>query len=329
MKNDILYVMVKMKTINQLDIIGHCRRYGLTLWQCPQFLFLIMGLFVIFVAVASYIIGTQFIEEPEIVAFVVLILSAVLFTLAVLIVRSFERLAEASRMKTEFVSIVSHQLRAPLSNMKWAMEYIFSGRLGKVEAQQITYLKIIKENNDRMRELVEDLLMVSRIEQNRLPQDKQEFSLREMIEKKVALLSPYLRATNTKIETSFSVDGGLVFSDPSQVGIILDNLIDNAIRYSEDKGSVGIKTETKDNFVYCEIKDDGVGIPVADQRYIFEKFFRSENALKKETQGSGLGLYIAKAIVERAGGKIGFSSQEEQGSVFWFTIPIYKQDKKS
>ena len=321
--------MTKMKTINQLDIIGHCRRYGLTLWQCPQFLFLIMGLFVIFVAVASYIIGTQFIEEPEVVAVVVLILSAVLFTLAVLIVRSFERLAEASRMKTEFVNIVSHQLRAPLSNMKWAMEYIFSGRLGKVEAQQIAYLKIIKENNDRMRELVEDLLMVSRIEQNRLPQDRQIFSLGETIKKKVTLLAPYLRATNTRVETDFNVGEDLVFADLSQVGIVLDNLIDNAIRYSKDKGSVEIKTEIRDNFIYCEIKDDGVGIPIADRRYIFEKFFRSENALKKETQGSGLGLYIARAIIERAGGKIGFSSEEEQGSVFWFMIPMYNNRNKS
>jgi signal transduction histidine kinase len=321
--------MAKEKFFNQLNIVSHCRRNELTLWQCPQFLFLTMGLFVIFVAIASYVIGTRFIEEPEIVAVTVLILTAVLFTLAVLVVRSFERLAEASRMKTEFVSIVSHQLRAPLSNMKWAMEYIFSGRLGKVDAQQLMYFKIIKENNDRMRELVEDLLMVSRIEQNRLPQNKQVFSLREMIEKKATLLLPYLRATNTKIETDFKTGEDLVFVDPSQIGIVLDNLIDNAIRYSKEKGEIRIRTEQSNNFIRCEIEDDGVGIPAVDQRYIFEKFFRSENALKKETQGSGLGLYIAKAIIERAGGKIGFSSQEEQGSIFWFIIPKYSGQNKS
>ncbi len=309
------------KSINQLDVVGHCRQYGLTLWQCPQFLFLIMGLFVILVTIASYIIGTQFIEEPEVVAVTVLILSAVLFTLAVLVVRSFERLAEASRMKTEFVNIVSHQLRAPLSNMKWAMEFILSGRLGRVDGQQLAYFKIIKENNDRMRELIEDLLMVSRIEQNRLSSEKQAFSLGNSVRKKAELLLPFLKATNTEINIELAGDNDIIFADPAQIGIVLDNLIDNAIRYSKEKGKIDIKIEPRNDLVRCEIKDSGVGIPTDDQRYIFEKFFRSENALKKETHGSGLGLYIAKAIIDQAGGKIGFTSEEKKGSVFWFTVP--------
>jgi len=320
--------MKEKNIISQLNIANHCRRYGLTLWQCPQFLFLVMGIFVILVAISSYAIGTRFIEDPEIVAVIVLILSAILFTIAVFIVRSFERLAEASRMKTEFVNIVSHQLRAPLSNMKWALEYIFSGRLGRVEPSLVTYLKIIKENNDRMRELVENLLIVSRIEQNRLPQNKERFSLNEMIIKKIALLAPYLRATNTEIITNLTANDHSIFLDSSQIGIVLDNLIDNAIRYSKEKGIITIKTELRDGHMHCEVKDGGVGIPLADHRYVFEKFFRSENALKKETQGSGLGLYISKAIIERAGGKIGFSSQEGSGSVFWFTIPALAFERR-
>ena len=112
--------------------------------------------------------------------------------------------------------------------------------------------------------------------------------------------------------------------DPSQIKLVLETLLDNAIRYSKEKGKVNIKLIKENNDLYFEIKDNGVGIPIKDQKYIFQKFFRSGNALRHKTEGSGLGLFISRSIIKKLGGKIKFNSEEGMGSTFWFTIPINK-----
>jgi len=113
-----------------------------------------------------------------------------------------------------------------------------------------------------------------------------------------------------------------IFADPSQIKLLVDNLLNNAIRYTRGKGKVAIWLSRAKNNLYFRIKDNGVGIPVNDRKYIFQKFFRAQNALRQQTLGSGLGLYIAKCVAESSGGKIGFESEEEKGSTFWFTVPI-------
>src|SRR4030042_66909 len=128
--------MAKKETISQFNIVAHCRKYGLSLWQCPQFLFLIMGLIIISSILISYFIGSHYIDDPYTVALLVLLIAAVLFIIAVIITRSFEMLAEANRMKSEFVSVVSHQLRSPLSNLKWVTDFLLSGRLSSVSEKQ-------------------------------------------------------------------------------------------------------------------------------------------------------------------------------------------------
>ncbi len=125
--------------LNQLNIVGQCKKHGLSLWQCPQFLFFLMGLIIICSTLITYIVGARYIEEPEWVALIAILITLLLFIIAVVITRSFERLAEASRMKSEFVNVVSHQLRSPLSNLKWTIELLMSGRLGKIEKDQIEY----------------------------------------------------------------------------------------------------------------------------------------------------------------------------------------------
>ncbi|MDP2864421.1 MAG: HAMP domain-containing sensor histidine kinase [bacterium] len=310
------------KVLAQLNIFAQCRRYGLSIWQCPQFLFLIMGVVIIGTAVITYAIGTRYVEDPALIALIILLLTTILFIIAFIITQGFERLAEANRMKSEFISVVSHQLRSPLSNLRWAIELLMSGRLGKIEKKQTEYFKILKENSGRMMELISDLLTVSRIEQRTLPLKKQEFSLENLIKDLILEFKPFIQSSN--IEVKFKGEENLpkILADPSQIRLVAENLLDNATRYIKDKGEVGIKLEKKRGNLYFEITDSGVGIPKEDKKYIFQKFFRSENVLKYQTQGSGLGLYITKAIIEKSGGKIGFSSQEGVGSTFWFTLPI-------
>jgi len=308
--------------LSQLNILAQCKRYGLSLWQCPQFLFLIMGIIIIGSTLTAYAIGTRYIEEPELVALIILLITAILFIIAVIITRSFERLAEASRMKSEFISVVSHQLRSPLSNLRWAIELLMSGRLGKIEEKQTEYFRILKENSGRMGELVSDLLIVSRIETATLPQKRKEISLEDLIKKLISEFEPFAQASNVEIEFKSEENLPKILADPSQIRLVVENLLDNAVRYIKDRGKVKMLLSRRGQNLYFEIEDNGVGIPKEDQKYIFQKFFRSENILRYQTQGSGLGLYISKAIIERSGGKIGFKSQEGVGSTFWFTLPI-------
>jgi signal transduction histidine kinase len=311
-----------MKVLEQLNIPKQCKKYGLSLWQCPSFLFLIMGIIIGLVSILSYAIGTRYIEEPRIVALIVLIVAAILLTLATLITNSFEKLAEANRMKSEFISIVSHQLRAPLSNLAWTLELLMSGRFGKIEPEQVEYFKILKENSDRMRDLVRDLLIVSKIESAKLSLKKEEFSLEELTKEIIKEFEPFAKASNCQVEFFPEENLPKILGDRYQIRQVIENLLDNAIRYTKGEGKVKIRIMKEKKFIHFEIEDNGVGIPKEDQKFIFQKFFRASNVLRYKTQGTGLGLYISKAIIERSGGKIGFKSQEGVGTTFWFKLPI-------
>lgn len=273
-------------------------------------------------AITTYAIGTRYIEDPITVALIILCLTAVLFIIAFIIIQGFEKLAEANKMKSEFISVVSHQLRSPLSNLRWAIELLMSGKLCKINEKEVEYFKILKENVSRMGEMVSDLLTVSRIEQRKLPLKKEEVSLEALIRDLILVFKPWTTASN--IEVNFQAEKKLpkVLADPSQIRLVVENLLDNAIRYIKDRGEVKIRLLNNGKNLYFEIEDNGVGIPKEDQKYIFQKFFRSGNVARYQTQGSGLGLYIAKAIAEKSGGKIGFHSEEGKGSTFWFTLPI-------
>ncbi len=309
--------------LEQINIRAHCKRYSLSLWQCPQFLFLLMGAVIIVTAITTYIIGTRYITNPDTVSLIVLVITVILFILTFSITRSLEGLAEANHLKSEFISIVSHQLRAPLSNSKWALELLTSGRCGNFEGKQEEYMKILTDNTKRMGELVSSLLMVSRIEQGRLPLLKSEFSLGDLAEEVISEFKPVASSSNIEI-TLKVVKAPLpkAFGDSAQLKLVAENFIDNAVRYTKGEGKVEVVIEKKGKSLLFSVKDGGVGVPKEDQKHIFQKFFRSSNVLKYQTQGSGLGLYIAKSIVEKSKGRIGFKSEENKGSTFWFTIPI-------
>jgi len=314
-------VVIK-KFLKHLNIFAQSRESGVSIWQYPQFLFLVMGIMTIVSILTAYAIGIRYVAEPEVVVLIVLILSAILLMITFAITQSFERLIEANRMKSEFVSIVSHQLRSPLSNLKWALELLMSGRLGNIEAPQLEYFRILKDSSARMRELVRDLLIVSRIEQGKLPLQTVEVSLPPLIKDLILEFTPLAEASNVAIK--FEPDSSLpnVLADPFKIKLVVENFLDNAIRYIKGNGKVGIKLSREDHFLHFQIRDNGVGIPKEDQKYIFKKFFRSSNALKRQTQGTGLGLYIAKSIIERSKGKIWFQSKEDKGTILHFTLPI-------
>jgi signal transduction histidine kinase len=197
--------------------------------------------------------------------------------------------------------------------------------MGQIEKEQLEYFKILKENTDRMLSLISDLLMVSKIQSADLPLEKETFSLKERISQMVEEFKAFSRASNVEIEIEAEKDMPKVFGDPKKIDLVVENLIDNAIRYTSDGGKISLRLSTKKNKVLFEIEDEGVGIPKEDQKYIFQKFFRASNASKERTDGSGLGLYIVKSIVEKSGGKIWFDSKEGEGTTFFFTLPTSKK----
>jgi len=311
--------------LKKLDFMAECRRYNLGFWQCPNSLFLIMGAIIIVAMILSYFIGIRFFE-PEVVIAIVSIVTIILLIIGHSLVNSFARIAEANRMKSEFVSIVSHQLRTPLSSLKWSLDLLRGKRLGNLNSKQTEYFDVIKDGTDRMIKLVNDLLNVNRIDQQRLEMRPKDFNLEDLIEQITRELSPIANANNVTINYKNSKKLPMVFADPDKIQMVIQNLIDNAVKYSKKEGGAIdlVVEEDRRNakMIRITVKDNGIGIPEMLQKQVFGKFFRGDNLIKQRVEGTGLGLFIAKGIVHLSGGQIDFESKENVGSTFWFTLPI-------
>lgn len=317
--------MLNFKQISdQLNFVKKCREYGINLWQCPSFLFIIMGLIIITSMLATYAIATIYVDEPEIVILIVLLATFFLLILGQIIISNFERLAKINKLKSEFVSVASHQLRAPLTSFRWALNFLINDS-GLPPEKQMEYLTVLKNNNDRMVKLVNDLLDVSKIEFNSIKLlFKQKISLVDTAKETIEDLAPLAKASNVTIELRAAPDLPKIKGDPEKIKTVFQNIIDNAIKYIKTKGEIWINIDKNNHFLKVSVGDTGVGIPKGQQKYIFQKFFRSDNVMKYQVIGTGLGLFIAKAMVEAHGGKIGFYSEEGKGSTFWFALPITK-----
>lgn len=314
----------KKKALQRLSPFSVCKQYRVPVWQCPQFLFFVMGLIIIGVIILTYFLATQQLDNPFLVALIVLVAGGVLLIINFIITNSFERMAQASRMKGELVSIVSHQLRAPLTNIRFSLDFLTSGKLGQVSQEQSEYHTILQENTKRMGDLVDNLLTVAKIEAGTFPLKKQPVSVVELTRGLTKKFKPYIAASNVRVVLDIQGKVQNVLADPLWLEQVVENLLDNAIRYTRGGGEIRIIIVQKGSKVNFEIKDQGVGIPKEEQGYIFEKFFRSGNVLRQETNGSGLGLHIVKRVVELFKGKIWFKSKEGEGTTFYFTLPIIK-----
>jgi len=309
--------------LSQFNIFAQCRKYKIPLWQCPQFLFTVMGLFIMISSIVFYAIGERYIFDPRMVALVVILVAIILLIIAFIITHSFENLAEANRMKTEFVNIVSHQLRAPLTNLRWATQFLLSKEFqDSDQSEKLDYFDIIKENGNRMEGLIDDLLTITRLKEGKLDSKRSSFALEDLIEEVMNEYKPFFEANNIKVDFSPAKDLPKSFASYPLIRIVLENLIGNAVNYSQGakKIDIGLKCQ-KDRIIFT-IKDRGMGIPQEDQKYIFEKFFRAKNAVRTEVLGTGLGLFIVKLILDGMNGKIWFSSKVGKGSVFNFSLAI-------
>lgn len=225
-----------------------------------------------------------------------------------------------NNIQDEFISTVSHELRTPLTSIRGFSQTLLNSWDKISDNDKKKFIKIIEEQSVRLIHLVENILSVSKINVER--QVLKEIDINTEIKKIVALFSQrrnIITQLNPKIPTSRL--------DEYKLQQILTNLIDNAIKYSEDTKPVTIVTGMAENNVYIQVKDEGVGIKEEDYQKIFQKFRRLENHLTSKTQGNGLGLYITKTLVENMGGTIGFTSSENKGTVFEVKFPFYNQEE--
>lgn len=313
--------MKKESIFQQLNIFAQCRKNEIPLKQCPQFLFLVMGIIIIALILSIHIIGAKHVIEPFLIILIIFFITTILFIVAFIVTHSFEKLAEASRMKTEFLNIVSHQLRTPLTSLIWTIDLLMEE---KDMTKKQEYFQILKKNSDRMQDLIKDLLMVSKITQGSFILRKKEVNFSIFIEDIVSQFDFFAQSSNIKISIQKQEKLPKVFIDSSQIKIVVENLIENAIRYSRKGGEIKIFLEKRGANIYFKVKDNGISIPEEDKKYIFKKFFRAKNVLEHQSKGSGLGLFISKLIIRALKGEIGFTSQENVGTTFWFTIPAFK-----
>jgi len=231
-------------------------------------------------------------------------------------------------MKFDFVTIASHQLRTPLSAMKWFLEMLIAGNAGKLTSRQREFLSEIYKSNERMIRLVNDLLIVSKITQKTFRLSSHPFIFEQMVASVIKEVKPIIQSAQITVVSKFDTSQRTcVNADEDKIRQVIRTLFDNAVRYMVDGGLIIVRVDYKNHHIAFEIQDTGVGIPSDERTKIFQQFFRGSNIVRMRTEGTGLGLFIAHAIVAASGGSISFTSQEGKGSTFRVALPISKKNQ--
>jgi len=240
------------------------------------------------------------------------------------VIRDRSREVELLRVKTEFVTVAAHQLRTPITELKWSLETLIKGDLGKLTDEQQQTASQAYKTAEHLIAMVDDFIDLAKIEEGKFGYEFEKSDLislvQEVLEQHESMAKDYsVRLIFYKPEEALP----LLLMDRRRIMLVLQNLIENAIKYNVKNGEVRVRVNwLKDKpYVEVSVEDTGVGIPAKDLPHIFSKFFRGENVRRIETGGSGLGLYISRNIIKRHGGDIWVKSAEKRGSTFSFVLP--------
>lgn len=238
---------------------------------------------------------------------------------------------EVDKAKTEFVSLASHQLRTPLSAINWYAEMLLAGDAGGVNEEQKKYLDEIYRGNQRMVELVNALLDVSRLELGTFSVEPKPTDVIELARSVIQEQLPQIHERQQQFLDHIAGDIPEMSVDPKLLRMVFQNLLSNAVKYTPKGGKVSFELSAdkgKQELSFC-VKDTGIGIPKDQQERIFNKLFRADNVKETDTDGTGLGLYIVNSIVQNADGRVWFESEEGKGTTFFVTLPLSGMKEKS
>lgn len=229
---------------------------------------------------------------------------------------------ELDRAKDEFISLVSHQLRTPLTAIRINGHILEDGMVGPLDPVQATHIRAMTNASIRMIELVDDILNISRVTLSRIKINAVPTDSNKLIEACIVEVVQFAESKGATIKFAPDMSLDLVPLDATMFGEILRNLISNAVRYvGVGNGVIEVKFEKERNGYLLSVSDNGIGIPKSDQAYVFDRFYRANNAVDNDSEGSGLGLYIVKLFTEAAGGNVRLESVEGKGTTFYVSFP--------
>jgi len=234
-----------------------------------------------------------------------------------------EQLKKANGNKSDIISITAHQLRTSLSALKWILKMFIDEDIGKLTNEQSEFIKKAYVSNERMLALVNDLLTLNHTENLSIPYNLKKVDILNLIEQ---TLFEFYGETNSKgIELIFlkpETPISPISCDEEMIRVVIQNLIENSIKYSNNHGKVIVSLKQEENDILISVYDTGIGIKEEDKGSIFQKFFRAPNAIEKDAIGSGLGLFTTKNIIEKHHGKIWFENSQNGGTTFFVSLPI-------
>jgi signal transduction histidine kinase len=236
--------------------------------------------------------------------------------------RLYEEIQAISKAKSDFISVVTHELRLPMTAIKGYNDLILGGMTGPLNDQQKQFLQVVRRNIDRMQDLISDLSDINRIESGRMKFENETFAILDTIHVVRDSLQEAITGKNQLLTIDYSPGVGEVYADPKRIGQVLTNLVSNAHKYTPPGGEITIQTKEVAGFVQIAVIDNGIGISDENQMKLFTQFFRAEDQAVRDQNGWGLGLSIVKNIVEAQGGEISFVSELNRGSIFTFTVPL-------
>jgi PAS domain S-box-containing protein len=225
------------------------------------------------------------------------------------------------KLKSDFISIASHQLRTPLSSINIYSRMLEDGMAGELNERQKIFVSTILASVDRMNELIDTLLNVTRIEAGGLAVNIKSVEVSRLLQQILAEMKPAMDDKSLQLVCDLPDDELQVHSDGLLLKEIFANLLANAVKYTPNEGRVRVSLALKGADIIFSVSDSGIGIPLHAQKHIFSKFFRADNVLQKEVGGTGLGLYLTKLIGEQLGGDVWFESEENEGSTFYLSLP--------
>lgn len=232
---------------------------------------------------------------------------------------ALQRERELNDLKTKFLSLVSHEFKTPLSGILTAATLVGKYNTEEGQGKREKHLKTIIGEVRRLNTILTDFLSIERLEQGKEVYRLADFSLSKVVNEVIYDANMILK-DGQKINYPQNIDDTIINQDERIVGLALTNLLHNAIKYSSEDTEIDFRVNLSENKIAFHIKDQGIGIPEADQKHIFDRYFRAENVLL--TQGTGIGLNIIKAHIENLGGSIYFKSKENTGSVFTMELPL-------